>query len=181
MIRVVSNPSNSNTVTIECDFIKNSDAQGCMVVLEGEVDSEQLNLTRNNQSGRGVFVLKHPLSCYEEVFGFDIESDGSVGTLAVPGVIMNNLNSATVCNPTLPTIPSELKTIINFNLCMGTLKSDTPTSTCKLSCYDDSKCLGLIIILLLANQIDNTVLGYVESSCIPFVILPWHTDSKLND
>ena len=104
-IRVVSNQSNSNTVTIECDFIKNSDTQGCLVVLEGEVDSEQFNLTKSNHSGRGVFVLKHPLSCYEEVFGFDIESDGSVGTLAVPGVLMNNLNS--VCNFTLPITPGK--------------------------------------------------------------------------
>ena len=108
MIRVVSNPSNSSTVTIECDFIKNSDAQGCMVVLEGEVDSEQHNHTRNNESGHimhGVFVLTHPLSCYDKVFGFDIESDGSVGNLAVPGLIMNYLNS--MCNPTGALTPGK--------------------------------------------------------------------------
>ena len=104
MVRVVS--SSSNTVTIECDFIKNSDAQGCSVVLEGEVDSEQFNLTRNNQSGHGVFVLTHPLSCFEEVFGFDIELDRSVGTLAVPGVIMNNLNTI-LCDHTTALTPGE--------------------------------------------------------------------------
>ena len=96
MVRVVS--SNSNTVTIECDFIKNSDAQGCLVVLEGEVETKHFNLTRSNQSGRGAFILTRPLSCYEEVFGFDIESDGSVGTLAVPGVMMNNLNTIILCD-----------------------------------------------------------------------------------
>lgn len=90
---MVSNPSKSNIITIECDFIKNSDAHGCMVVLEGEVDSQQFNLTRTNQSSLGVFVLTHPLSCYKEVFGFDIESDGSVGTLSIPGVLLKNVSN----------------------------------------------------------------------------------------
>ena len=28
----------------------------------------------------------YPLSCYQDVYAFDIESDGSIGTLAVPGI-----------------------------------------------------------------------------------------------
>ena len=124
MVRVVSSPSNSSIVTIECDFIKNSDAYGCIVAFEGEVDSQQINLTKTNQCSHGVFVLTHTLSCYDDVFGFDIESDGSVGNLAVPGVIMNNLKS--VCSPTLPITPSELK-LLSLIQWHGYFNCDTTT------------------------------------------------------
>ena len=40
----------------------------------------------------GILNVTHSSSDVSEVFGYDIESDGSVGTLAVPGVISWNDN-----------------------------------------------------------------------------------------
>ena len=41
-----------------------------------------------------------PLSSYnlQSVYGFDIESDGSVGALAVPGELLINTSMTTTCN-----------------------------------------------------------------------------------
>ena len=36
--------------------------------------------------------------CYQSVYGFDIESDGSVGGLAVPGKLLINTSVTTTCN-----------------------------------------------------------------------------------
>ena len=44
----------------------------------------------------------HPLPCYTGVFGYDIESDGTIGTLAVPGEIMTDGISLEPCVP--PTV-----------------------------------------------------------------------------
>ena len=72
---------------VQCDFITGSNAQGCIVVLVGEVDNVTANLSNLEQNYLKVLTISHPLSCYHEIFAFDIESDGSVGTLAVPGVL----------------------------------------------------------------------------------------------
>ena len=55
----------------------------------GEFDNITVNLTRNNPE---FHVNVTELQCYDKVFGFDIESDGSVGTVAIPGVIIANMN-----------------------------------------------------------------------------------------
>ena len=74
-------------VNIQCHFIASSNAQGCMVVLTGEDGSMTLNLLkrRNHSAVSAVFKANKSLSCYHKVEAFDIESDGSVGTIAVPG------------------------------------------------------------------------------------------------
>ena len=63
-----------------------------MVAVVGEFGNATMNLTRDNTRVTGILNVTHPLSCFGKVFGFDIESDGSVGTLAVPGVISWNVN-----------------------------------------------------------------------------------------
>ena len=65
------------TIEVMYDFIPRSDAEGCMVVLVGELDNTIVNLTRDNDCTIKTLSLSTPLS---DVFGFDIESDGSVGT-----------------------------------------------------------------------------------------------------
>ena len=83
-----------NTTAIQCEFIRGSAAAGCMVVLTSENNQEEHhNLTRNPDIYCSILVvmLEHPQSHYDGVEGFDIESDGSVGSLAVPGQFRNTL------------------------------------------------------------------------------------------
>ena len=86
---VTAKPIGSDTmiasIKVQCDFITGSNAKGCMVVLVGEFGNITANLEHN---GSEVLNISHPLSCYHEIFAYDIESDGSVGTLAVPRVII---------------------------------------------------------------------------------------------
>ena len=79
-----------------CDFIPDSDAQGCMVVLLGESENTTVNLTRDDKCT--IIIL--PLTTFlNDAFGFDIESDGSVGTLAIPGTIISATAGDPLCLP----------------------------------------------------------------------------------
>ena len=96
----------ANVSSIQCEFIAGSNATGCMVVLTGFVPYH-INLTRNPSTNliNSTVTLEHPLSCYTGVEAFDIESDGSVGSLAVPGQLGGILE--TPCTP-IQTSPSEI-------------------------------------------------------------------------
>ena len=65
---------------IQCDFISGSDARGCMVVLVGEAFNRTVNLTRCATYSSAIVNVSYQLSCFREVLGFDIESDGSIST-----------------------------------------------------------------------------------------------------
>ena len=70
------------------------------MVLTGEFDTVTVNLTRNNWCvAADTFHASLPVSNYSEVFGYDIESDGSVGTLAIHGTILKNGSSTAPCMP----------------------------------------------------------------------------------
>ena len=61
--------------------------------------TEKRNLTRSGiQSVEAVNVM-YPLTCYSRVYGYDIESDGSLGTLAIPGIIARNSSGFALCVP----------------------------------------------------------------------------------
>lgn len=84
----------TNASTIQCEFITGSNATGCMVILTSENRQEaHFNLTRdpNTNLAAVMVTLEHPPSCYGRAVAFDIESDGSVGSLAVPGQFRNTL------------------------------------------------------------------------------------------
>ena len=71
-----------------------------MVLTSGYYSQKaQYNLTRNQRKIYEI-TLEHPPSCYTGVEAFDIESDGSVGTLPVPGRLM--VISHTQCTPGPP-------------------------------------------------------------------------------
>ena len=77
-----------NASTIQCKFISGSNASGCMVVLTSENRHRaQYELTRNQSATCAILsvTLEHPPSCYTGVEAFDVESDGSVGSLAISG------------------------------------------------------------------------------------------------
>ena len=99
---------------VQCDFITGSNAQGCKVVLVGELRNTTANLTRNN-SCVTLTVNTTQQQCYNNVFGFDIESDGSVGTLAVSGVIIRNVSIT--CAPQLETYSESLTGKLSVSFC----------------------------------------------------------------
>ena len=81
-----------NVVTIEprkiiyivCQYMPGSDANGCLVVLVGKSRNVTVNLTKENECS----IQSVPLpSSLLSVFGYDIESDGSIATLPVLGRI----------------------------------------------------------------------------------------------
>lgn len=91
----------SNAVVIQCHFVTGSNALGCMVVLVSESNA--------------TFLLKRSTPCRVEylnetnlissfynviVYGYDIESDDSIGTLAVPGQLTVSTNGTSTCLPT---------------------------------------------------------------------------------
>ena len=109
MIRAVT-LEDANAFMLQCSFMNGSDAQGCMVVVVGQFGNATRNLTRNSTHVTGTLNVTHPLSCFSKVFGFDIESDGSVETLAIPGVLMMNSITTGPCMPTTSEVkpsPSE--------------------------------------------------------------------------
>ena len=77
-----------------------SDAHGCMVVLVGGSENTTVNLTRN---GSGIIAVEMinvtcPLINYIQVIGYDIESDKSIGLLAVHGKLSFNTRGI-ICSP----------------------------------------------------------------------------------
>ena len=93
----------SRRFTLQCSFMDDSNAQGCMVVLVSSFGMEKRNLTRSGTQSVEAVNVMYPLSCYSWVYGYDIESDGSLGTLAVPGTIARNSSGIALC------VPEELK------------------------------------------------------------------------
>lgn len=75
----------NNQIELICDFVRGSDAYGCMVVLQAidGLDNATVNITRTDNSSQAVvfYTLQYPLSCYDQVYAFDIEVDGSIGTV----------------------------------------------------------------------------------------------------
>ena len=75
------------TFRVHCDFISGSDAKGCMVVLVGEEANETMTFMkdRNVTTQTNDVQVSNPLSCYHHVVAFDVEFDGTVGDLPIPG------------------------------------------------------------------------------------------------
>ena len=105
-MNILSADDNGNVpgmVLVQCDFIPGSDAQGCMVVLVGESDNTTVNLTRSGTfltACRREHLLKMT-TIIDDVFGYDIEFDGSVGTQQVPGSLSmtSSTDSYSLCQP----------------------------------------------------------------------------------
>ena len=106
---------NSNLAVVQCDFIADSDAKGCMVVLYyGENHSITLNLTRNmNRLCAKVNLLNESI---QMVYGFDIEADGSIGALSIVGIITETKANRLKCDEEVQVTPTSSlgKTVITF-------------------------------------------------------------------
>ena len=87
MVRAAAQ-SDPYAFNIKCDFISGSNAQGCMVMLLSQVDNTTVNLTRD-QNAR-IINTAYSVSCFSTVIAFDIEQEGSVGTIPVPGDMVSS-------------------------------------------------------------------------------------------
>ena len=79
------------TYTLQCIFVTGSNARGCVVVLVSKFHNTSVNLTREDSCVSVTVNVTATSSNIYQVFGFDIESDGSVRTIAVPGGLLSNV------------------------------------------------------------------------------------------
>ena len=88
MIEVTLKEDSSQDASIQCEFIVGSKARGCMVVLTREQEREEYRLTRNTITNSAILrvTLRHVVSSYVDIEAFDVEFDGSIGSVAVPGM-----------------------------------------------------------------------------------------------
>ena len=108
----VEETDNVHSVNVFCNFIIGTDATGCMVELVGELTNSTVKLTRQDNEVESVIThtLPHPLSCYHQVFGIDIESDGSTGTFPISGVIVHVAVFSTRHCSDIEDVPTKCKT-----------------------------------------------------------------------
>ena len=68
------------------------------MVLVGESENTTLNLTKFSNSACTLETIELPMNTNSkiiDVLGYDIENDGSIGTLAIPGIL--NGSQSMVC------------------------------------------------------------------------------------
>ena len=90
-------------IDVCCQFVNGSDAQGCKLVFVGGRTLTN-NLTTKLYLGAehhtiafGKVYLTYPISCYQHVLAFDIETDNTTSSLAVEGDIVHTSKSETEC------------------------------------------------------------------------------------
>ena len=127
MVRAVQEKDSKAAFRVSCDFITGSNAKGCVVVLVSAFHNTTVNVMRriktNSDNSNGtdaelVVSLDSPPLCYEKVFGYDIESDETLGQLAVPGVIIKSQfssESSVQCSSPVDTSPPGFPS--EFNSC----------------------------------------------------------------
>ena len=91
-VQKVTATVSAEAITVQCMFVNGSTARGCMVVLVGQSDNVTVNLTslRDDLIATGIYTYLLQNACITGVVGYDIESDGTVGTLAIIGEISND-------------------------------------------------------------------------------------------
>ena len=94
---VISGEYNAKHIILHCDYIANTDAQGCMVELRDGSETVSINMSRN--SNDECFTIA-PLNAaiLDEALGFDIEFDGSIGGVAIPGEVVQDTNAVSECD-----------------------------------------------------------------------------------
>ena len=108
---VTVNELENNSFLVECHFMMNSTPYGCMVVITSvHYEDVVLNLTRmsnsqaNSVTVQDIVKVNRPAVCYKHVSGFDIESNGAIGSLPIPGQLV--MNSEGLCSGTnIATVP----------------------------------------------------------------------------
>ena len=89
--------TDAKNLTIQCEFIANSDAKGCMVeLLLDNVENISVNLSKIGDSARHAIVSF--CGNVSEVIAFDIEYDGTLGTNPISYVLAPNTRAMLTCN-----------------------------------------------------------------------------------
>ena len=110
-----------NALKVQCDFITGSTAQGCMVVLVGELGNMTLTLESSNPSMTKCLDPSDKVLDYQTVLGFAIEADGAVGSLGIPGELIishTSRQSQTLCKQYIKSLGEFLvkSNITNFKI-----------------------------------------------------------------
>ena len=90
-----------STIDIQCWFIHGSDALGCEIVLVSDypsVKNEQTIFLRSNTSASGRLNLTHKVSCYHQVFAFDIEVNNTFSNLTINGTVKTMADMCCMCS-----------------------------------------------------------------------------------
>ena len=97
IVIAVYGESDASNLTIQCEFLVNSDAMGCMVVLLlDNVENITINISR---TGDSAFHMLTPFcGNVTKVFAFDIEYDGTVGVNPISGMLARNTSAMLTCD-----------------------------------------------------------------------------------
>ena len=109
---VIANIEDSRyTATVQCSFLIGSNARGCMVVLMSLYGKESQILTRNltTNLAMSTIILNYVQSCYHGVEAFDVESDDTIGSLPVPGMLFRNVSKPCTALPSTGIIYASYK------------------------------------------------------------------------
>ena len=78
--------------SIQCSYINNSNAQGCVYVLVSMVVGNITGTIERTSSGGDLVTISN-IGCYKEVLAYDWEDDNTTGTLP----IRENFSSNETC------------------------------------------------------------------------------------
>ena len=112
---------NSQTVAVTCQFAEGSQALGCHVQLNFSNDFQTWNISREKESLTTCVVLEVKITCYpfdcnlSQLYIYDWEADGTVGTLPVLVETMLSEGASAPCELITPTTEA-----VNPGVCLCT-------------------------------------------------------------
>ena len=97
---------NNQTLAVTCYFAEGSQAFGCHVQLSFSIDSQAVNISREDRSLKICQEIKthFPSHCYQsQLYVYDWEADGTVGTLPIPVETVFSEEASKACGTITPT------------------------------------------------------------------------------
>ena len=85
-----------STIDIQCHFIHGSDALGCKVVLVSNcsnISDIHTNISKGKTSASKQLTLTDNISCYHQMFAFDIEVNNTISNLFIEGMITHTTSA----------------------------------------------------------------------------------------
>ena len=171
-VQKVTATVSAEAITVQCMFVNGSTARGCMVVLVGQSDNVTVNLTRDGMCAADIFNDTHLLqnTYIAGVIGYDIESDGTVGTLAIIGELSNDTLTCPSDNPT-----QGMSTVLQNHQCV----SLAITFNCVfLSIIIVNKPPGSSSTVIIAGVVVAVVVGLAATAAVLIVIYTTQTARK---
>ena len=101
---------NNQTVAVTCHFAEGSQALGCHVQLSFSSDSEAVNISREDRSLIICQEIKTHFPSQSQLYVYDWEADGTMGTLPIPVETMLSENASKACGTVRPTSEASTPT-----------------------------------------------------------------------